>query len=279
MKRLLTKYGVIVLSLAVLIAVILSVMAYFSTTSAVMPNIAGIIASPFRAAGAAVTGKVDEWIRYFTDFDALKEENEQLKQELAEMKAASRQAEYDREENARLRELLDLREQRRDFYFESALVVESDVSNWSSLLTIDKGTAHDVAVGDCVITEAGYLVGVVTEAGLNWSTVRTVLDSETSVGAMVFRSGTSAVALGDFALMGQGKLKLGYLGADPDLMSGDLIVTSGLGGYYPSQLVIGYVEEVGTSDDGLAQYAVIQPEVELEDLQEVFVVTDFTIVN
>lgn len=279
MKRLLTKYGVIVLSLAVLIAVILSVMAYFSTTSAVMPNIAGIIASPFRAAGAAVTGKVDEWVRYFTDFDALREENEQLKQDLAEMKAAFRQAEYDREENARLRELLDLREQRRDFYFESALVVESDVSNWSSLLTIDKGTAHDVAVGDCVITETGYLVGVVTEAGLNWSTVRTVLDSDTSIGATVFRSGTNAVAQGDFALMGQGRLKLGYLGAEPDLMSGDLIVTSGLGGYYPSQLVIGYVEEVGTSDDGLAQYAVIQPEVELEDLQEVFVVTDFTIVN
>lgn len=279
MKRLLTKYGVIVLSLAVLIAVILSVMAYFSTTSAVMPNIAGIIASPFRAAGAAVTGKVDEWVRYFTDFDALREENEQLKQDLAEMKAAFRQAEYDREENARLRELLDLRKQRRDFYFESALVVESDVSNWSSLLTINKGTAHDVAVGDCVITETGYLVGVVTEAGLNWSTVRTVLDSDTSIGATVFRSGTNAVAQGDFALMGQGRLKLGYLGAEPDLMSGDLIVTSGLGGYYPSQLVIGYVEEVDTSDDGLAQYAVIQPEVELEDLQEVFVVTDFTIVN
>ncbi len=279
MKRLLTKYGVIVLSLAVLIAVILSVMAYFSTTSAVMPNIAGIIASPFRAAGAAVTGKVDEWIRYFTDFDALREQNEQLKQDLAEMKAAFRQAEYDREENARLRELLDLRKQRRDFYFESALVVKSDVSNWSSLLTIDKGTVHDVAVGDCVITETGYLVGVVTEAGLNWSTVRTVLDSETSIGATVFRSGTNAVAQGDFALMGQGRLKLGYLGAEPDLMSGDLIVTSGLGGYYPSQLVIGYVEEVGTSDDGLAQYAVIRPEAELEELQEVFVVTDFAIVN
>lgn len=279
MKRLLTKYGVIVLSVAVLIAVILSVMAYFSTTSAVMPNIAGIIASPFRSAGAAVTNKVDEWVQYFTDFDALKEENEQLKLTLAEMKAAIRQAEYDREENERLRKLLDLREQRRDLYFESALVVGADVSNWSSLLTINKGTAHDVAVGDCVITEAGYLVGVVTEAGLNWSTVRTVLDSETSIGATVFRSGTSAVAQGDFALMSQGRLKLGYLGAEPDLMSGDLIVTSGLGGYYPSQIVIGYVEEVGTSDDGLAQYAVVRPEVELEDLKEVFVVTDFTIVD
>ena len=118
MKRLLTKYGVIVLSVAVLIAVILSVMAYFSTTSAVMPNIAGIIASPFRSAGAAVTNKVDEWVQYFTDFDALKEENEQLKLTLAEMRAAIRQAEYDREENERLRKLLDLREQRRDLLFE-----------------------------------------------------------------------------------------------------------------------------------------------------------------
>ena len=279
MKRLLTKYGIAVLSLAVLIAVILSVMAYFSTTSAVMPNIAGIVASPFRAAGAAVTGKVEEWVQYFTDFNALKEENEQLKLDLAEMRDAVRQAEYDREENERLRELLGLRAQRRDLSWESARILETDASNWSSMLTINKGTAHDVAVGDCVITEAGYLVGVVTEAGLNWSTVRTILDSETSIGALIFRSGTNAVAQGDFALMGQGRLKLGYLGAEPDVMTGDLIVTSGLGDYYPSQLVIGYVEETGIGDDGLAQYAVIRPEVELEGLTQVFVVTDFTIVD
>ena len=279
MKRLLTKYGIAVLSLAVLIAVILSVMAYFSTTSAVMPNIAGIVASPFRAAGAAVTGKVEEWVQYFTDFNALKEENEQLKLDLAEMRDAVRQAEYDREENERLRELLGLRAQRRDLSWESARILETDASNWSSMLTINKGTAHDIAVGDCVITEAGYLVGVVTEAGLNWSTVRTILDSETSIGALIFRSGTNAVAQGDFALMGQGRLKLGYLGAEPDVMTGDLIVTSGLGDYYPSQLVIGYVEETGIGDDGLAQYAVIRPEVELEGLTQVFVVTDFTIVD
>lgn len=72
---------------------------------------------------------------------ALKEENEQLKLELAEMEAAIRQAEYDREENARLRELLGLREQRRDLVFESALIVEEDYSNWSSIVTVNKGTA------------------------------------------------------------------------------------------------------------------------------------------
>ena len=105
-----------------------------------------------------------------------------------------------------------------------------------------------MVVGDCVVTEEGYLLGVVTEAGLNWSTVRTILDSETSIGAMVFRSGGSVLAQGDFALMGEGRLRLGYLGAEPDVVAGDLILTSGLGGYYPSQLVIGYGEEIRASD-------------------------------
>ena len=79
--------------------------------------------------------------------------------------------------------------------------------------------------------------------------------------------------------MSQGRLSLGYLGTDPDLMSGDLVVTSGLGGYYPSQIVIGYVEEVRTSDSGLAQYAVIAPEAELDGIAQVFIVTSFDIVD
>ena len=279
MKRLLTKYGMIVLSLAVAIAVLLSVMAYFSTSAAALPNLAGIIATPFRAAGAAISETVSGWADYFTEFDRLKEENQQLKLELAEKEAAIRQAEKDSEENARLRKLLDLREQRRDLHFESARILESDSSNWESVLTVNKGTAQDVAVGDCAVTEEGYLIGVVTEAGLNWSTIRTILDSDTSIGATVFRSGQNAVAQGDFALMGQGRLKLGYLGASPDVVAGDLIVTSGLGDYFPSQLVIGTVESVSTGDDGLAQTAVIVPRMSLEGLQQVFIVTSFDIVE
>ena len=83
MKRLLTKYGVMVLSLAVAIAVILSVMAYFSTSASALSNLTGIIASPFRSAGAAITETVSGWVDYFTEFDALKEENAQLKREIA----------------------------------------------------------------------------------------------------------------------------------------------------------------------------------------------------
>ena len=244
-KRPINKFWIILLAIATTVAVLLSVMTYFSTTSAVMPNIAGIIAQPFRSASAAISETVGKWNGYLTGYDALKAENEALKKRIAEMEADNRQAVADREENARLRALADLREQRRELSFESARILVQDASNWSSMLTINKGTMHEIEVGDCVVNEEGALIGVVTEAGLTWSNVRTILDSESSIGALVFRSGASAVAQGDFSLMREGRLTLTYLGTDPDLVSGDLIVTSGLRDYYPSQLVIGYVEEIG----------------------------------
>ena len=279
MKRSSNRFLIMILSLAAAIAVLLSVMSYFSATSAALPNLAGIAASPFRALSAAVSETLGHWADYFTRFDELEEENRQLKLQIAEMEEDVRQATFDREENAHLRKVAELREQRRDLHLESARVLVQDSSNWYSLLTINKGTAYDIEVGDCVVTEEGYLLGVVAEAGLNWATVRTILDSESSIGALVFRSGSSALAQGDFSLMGQGRMALAYLGAEPDVVAGDLIVTSGLGGYYPSQVVIGYVEEVRTGDDGLTQYAVLRPEMSLEGLTEIFVVTSFDIVE
>lgn len=279
MNRIFTKYGIAVLSVASLIAILLCVLSVFSSSSAVLPNVAGTIATPFRTIGTAITNKIDEWFSYFTEFDTMKAENEQLKKELAQLEADIRQAEHDREENKLLRELLKLTEQRRDLSFESALIVERDASNWASLLTVNKGTLNGISVGDCVIDQYGNLVGIISEAGLNWATVRTLLDSETGIGVRVFRSGQNAVAQGDFALMNENRLALGYLSADSDVIGGDLIVTSGLGDYLPSGLVIGYVEELRTSDDGLSHRAIIVPETSIDDLTELFIITDFTIID
>lgn len=203
MKRPVNKFPILLLAIAAAVAVLMSVMTYVSATSAVLPDLAGIIASPFRAASASITRTVQGWVDYLTEFDALKAENEALKRQIADMESTVRQAELVRDENARLRELADLREQRRDLHFEAARVLVQDVSNWSSMLTINRGSAHGVEAGDCVVTEAGSLVGVVTEAGLNWSTVRTILDSETSIGALIFRNGRTAMAEGSFALMSE----------------------------------------------------------------------------
>ena len=279
MKRPSNRFFITLLSVAAVVAVLLSVMTYFSATSAPLPNLAGIVVTPFRSASAAISEAFGKWTGYFTEVDELREENRQLKLKIAEMEEDVRQATFDREENAHLRNVAELREQRRDLHLESARVLVQDSSNWFSLLTINKGTAQDITVGDAVVTEEGYLLGVVAETGLNWSNIRTILDSESSIGALVFRNGGSALAQGDFSLMSEGCLSLSYLGTEPDVVAGDLIVTSGLGGYYPSQLVIGYVEEIRASDNGLAQYAVLRPEMELDGLTQVYVVTSFDIVD
>lgn len=278
MKRFLTKYGIFALSIATAITVILSLVTYFSNNTDALTNVVNVITSPFRTASAKITTWVDDQLRFAADYDALKEENEQLKLQIAEMEEDLRQAQADSTENATLRELLGLQEQRRDLDWASALIVQHNTSNWASTMTLNIGTDNDVAIGDCVITAAGYLVGSITDVGSNWSTCTTLIDTDSSFGAKVFRTDEVAVAQGEFNLMGQGQLKLDYLSDYSTLLTGDLIVTSGLGDYYPSQLVIGYVDEIETDADGLAQYAILTPAAPLDDLTQVFVVTDFTIV-
>lgn len=279
MKDFFARHGLRILLVTALVAVVLSVLSYFSSTSSVLHNAAGVVTSPFRAAAQAVGGWFEDKRHYYEDYNSLLEENHALREEVAELRAGARQAEQDREENALLRELLGLREQRRDFVFESAKVLEHSSDNWTRSLTLDRGTEHGVAVKNVVVSSEGYLVGVVTEAGLNWCRVQTIIDTDTELGALLFRTGDVVIAEGDFALMDRARLKASYLPEETTLLIGDYVVTSGLGGYYPSNLVIGKVESVETDDNGFAQYAVLTPMVDFDTLKEVFIIKDFEIVE
>ena len=279
MKEFFRQHGLRILAVAAAVAVALSLLTYFSSTSSVLENIAGVLTYPFRAAATAVSDWAADKRQYYEDTTTLKEENAALKKEIADLRAQQRQAQADSDENKLLRELLKLQQQRRDFTFVSTAVLAHSESSWTSSLSLNHGTDQDIAVGDCVVSAEGYLVGVISEVGLNWSTVLTVIDTDTELGARIFRTGEVAVAEGDFALMGQGKLKLSYLTSDDEVLIGDQIVTSGLGGYYPSGLVIGSVESLQTGDDGLARYAVLAPMMDFAALTEVFVITDYDIVD
>ena len=279
MKNFFQKNGIMMLAAVTVVAVLLCVASALSSQTGFLQNAGGVIASPFRAVGSAVSGWFSSISQRFEDVEALQQENAELKKENAELQRQLDQAKIDSEENQRLRDLNGLRQQRRDFTFEAARVIERSTSNWSRTLTLNKGTGLGVAIGDCVVDQYGYLVGVVTEAGANWCTVTTILDTDSQLGALVFRTGEVTVAMGDLALMGQGKLKLSYLEGESSLINGDMIVTSGLGGYYPSGLVIGSVEEIKTDDNGLTRYATIIPKTDITQLVEVFVITDFTIVD
>ena len=125
---------------------------------------------------------------------------------------------------------------------------------------------------------ANALVGVVDAAGTNWATVLTLVDTDTSLGARVFRTKDLGLVQGDFALMEDNRLRLSFLPPECELLGGDLVVTSGLGGFYPAGLVIGSVEELLVDDSGAASYAVLVPAVKFDELTDVFIVKEFDIV-
>lgn len=278
MKDFLKNNGLWILAAAAVISVAMALLSFFAGSPLV--NLANTLTTPFRTARVAAVDWITDKQNYYQDTTALKAENEALKQQIAEMEAEIRQARSDSEENIFLRELLNLREQRRDLSdMETALITDHSTSNWTSTLTLNKGADHGIQVGNCALDGTGNLVGLIYEVGSNWSTVLTIIDTDTSIGAKIFRTEEIGLAQGSFSLMGEGLLRLNYLPSNCHLMPGDLIVTSGLGGYLPPDLVIGSVREIQADDSGAASYALLTPAVKLQELTKVCVIKSFEIVD
>jgi len=283
-KDFLKNNGILILTIALLVTLITAVLSFtFGGLATPLANLAGIITTPFRNGIHAVV----EWTEgvYSDAFErqALAEELERYKQRVAELEEQARQGEAASRENERLRDLLGLKNQRPDFDFQEATVTARGSDNWSSTLTINQGSAADVEAGDCVVDQYGNLVGVVTEVGLNWSRLITVVDADLEMGGLIARTDGAAILEGDFTLMGEGKLKLTYLPEGTQLLSGDVVLTSGLmsGGTatYPSGLVVGKVEAVRSDVSGMSDYAVLTPAADLDSLEQVFVIRGFQMVD
>ncbi len=280
MKNFLKRHGLWILFAAAVISVALAALSVLSANASPLANIANTLTSPLRAGYTAVAQWFNNMQNYYQDVTALEAEIAALRQRIADMEEEVRLAEADREENRLFRKHQGFREQRRDLSdYETAMVTEHAVSNWTSSLTLNKGTALGIEEGDCVLDETGNLVGIISQAGTNWSTVLTLVDTDTSLGARVFRTKDLCVAQGDFSLMEDNRLRLDYLPADCKLLTGDLVVTSGLGDYYPSGLVIGSIEDVLMDDSGAASYAIVAPAANFAGLTEVFVLKSFEIVT
>ena len=280
MKDFFKHNGILILIIALLLAAITFVVSlFFGGTANPVSNLLGVITTPVRDGINAIATWAEDLYTSAFETDMIREENERLKQENARLQEEAREGRAALRENERYRNLLGLREKKRDLVFESATVTARSADNWESTLTISKGSGMGIAPGDCVVDDYGNLVGVVGEVGLNYATVVTVIDSSTNMGALLERTDDAAILEGDFALMGEGKLKLTYLPENTELMAGDQVLTSGMGGVYPSGLVVGHIEEVHTDESGMEQYAVLVPEADLAGVKQVFVITEFDIVE
>lgn len=215
---------------------------------------------------------------YMRGCDEVEAENLRLKEYIADMEQRLLLA-YDAEqENAQLRELLGLSASNPDFEFADASIIARTADSWSTSLTIDVGTRSGVSKGCCVVTEHGCVIGCVTSAGLNYSTVTTLTDSQSSIGAYIPKTGVTAVAQGSFKYMPRGLLTLNYL-EDGDICVGDAVFTSGVGEIYPKGLLIGYVSSVESDSAGFSDFGIITPAAETNKLTKVFVITNFEVGN
>jgi rod shape-determining protein MreC len=265
--------------LAVIIASITLISVNTRGNSGFLTNTLTSLSKPIKSFAASVAKTYESMYGYIYEYDKVVAENTELKTKLSKLETDYREYTDVSNENDRLRALLNLSERHPDYKkYDTAAIISWSASNWSSSFTIGKGSSNsDVKVGDCVITEAGVLVGVVNEVGINSSTVISVLDTTFSVGAYIERNEERAIAAGDFSLMKQGLLKFDYLQDTTEIVAGDTIITSGKGGTLPAGLVIGTVQEVLTYETGIRRYATIKPAVDLQSLGDIYLITSFEI--
>ncbi len=274
MRKVLKSAGLAVLG-ALVIVLILTLLGRLTGRENIFTRSFQTVAAPAERLFASGAERWEELRAALRDYEALKAENETLKAQIADMDAEVRRSQGANAENDRLRQLLELKRSHTDYVLLDASIISWGSSNWSSTFDLDKGSFSGVEVGDCVITENGFVVGVVTETGLYSCSVRTLIDPRAAMGATVHSTGLTAVAEGDFTLMTAGQLKLTYVFENSVLELGDTVLTSGAGGVYPAGLVIGKISGIGSEDDGYGQFGIVTPSAELSGLSQVFLILDY----
>lgn len=239
-------------------------------------NIAEVILTPIQKMFNGIEGGFAKVSEYFANITDLTEKNKSLAEENQKLKAELIEIETDRAENEELRRMLALKNGSPEFEMECAEIVARDTSNWFNTFTIDKGSKDGIAVNQPVITVGKALVGRVSQVGSTWAHIVTITDPEHSAGSEILRSGDFGITDGESTLSAQGKCKLSFISKNSNVVPGDTVITSGLGGIYPKGLSIGKVIEICPDTQGISQYAVLKPEAELDSIRTVFIIKNYS---
>lgn len=234
-------------------------------------NIVTVVLAPFEYVTSKmgygirrVFSSTGELITVYRDNQALRTENEQLRQSIVNSTEIVA-------ENGRLRALLDYKKAAVQFDLITASVIARDPGNWTNIIVINRGTSDGVNKDMPVVTSRG-LVGYVVQSYGNMAKVQLLLDPRSAVGALVQRPESRVAAI----VEGNGAKPLSprmvNLARDADVIKGDKIITSGFGGLYPKGLIIGEVVDVVNEEGGLLKYAVLKPAVDFDRLEEVQVI-------
>ena len=273
MKQIFSKRVRTVLLAAVLLTIVLSVAA--SALGFTLPDVAvQTILQPLRSGAQAMTRQAEGIYSYLFRYEALEEQVKALEAENAQLREEVRAAAAMTREVERLNAALDLKTRREDFKLLDAYIIGWDSGDWSESCTINKGSLAGVQVDQCVVTSNGEVVGLVTEVGLNYAVVKTVLDSSLEISANIASSGYNGMVQGGYATGEEGYLRMNYLPSDAVICNHDQVVTAG-STLYPRDLVLGNVVDAGFDETGVAKFAILEPAADFGSLEQVFVLTSY----
>lgn len=265
------KYILLALSV---ICIIMMALSYATDIMNGPPEaIAGYTVIPFQKGISYVGNWLFDRSESLKELESLREENEELKKTVDELTIRINDLTTDKYELAELRQLMSLDERYSDYPTVGARVIGKDAGNWYSTFLIDKGSNDGIKVNMNVMAGSG-LVGIVTSVGPNWATVRSIIDDESNISAMVLNTSDTMIVTGDLEMYANGSIKFTELRDDDNAVSpGDQIVTSQISSKYLPGISIGYIKEINNDSNNLTKSGYITPVVDFEHLDIVLVVT------
>ena len=268
-----TTFKVLIIVAAVLLSA--SILATVTSTStSPLTNVIEFITSPLQNAAAYISAKWDGMTGGFISSKSYQDRVVELEQQVADYQKQLVDYEKTKKQLETYEDFLGVRESNPDFQWEHATVIGRDSADAFGSFTINRGSKHGVKVNDAVIS-GEYLVGVVTEVNPTSSVVRSVFDPSVNVAAYEIRTGELGYVCADYKLSAEGKCKLAGLQTDTAISQGGIVCTSGTGGIFPKDLIIGTVSMIQKSETDLSAYAIIDPPVNSKEIRECFVITSF----
>ncbi|MBR2561574.1 MAG: rod shape-determining protein MreC [Eubacterium sp.] len=270
-KPLKSKYILVILTIICVSLICLTLTSTIRIDS--VRNGAGILIVPLQNG----LNKAGSWLsdRQSTQRSAeeLAVENAELREKVANLQEQNTVLIENAKELEDLRELYQLDQNYTYFEKVAANIISKDSGAWYDQFTINKGENDGIRPDMNVISDGG-LVGIVTETGPNWAQVRSIINENSNVSAMVLLTSDNCIVSGDTAAEEDGKLLLTDLSIDANATVGGKVVTSHISDKYLSGILIGYIDEIKEDQNHLMQTGYIIPAADFMHLNSVLVIKE-----
>jgi rod shape-determining protein MreC len=263
----------------VIVAVFLvGIMAYAGANgrlTAAPQELLSVVLTPLQKVTSALSGGAASVWEKYTSIDDVMDRNEQLEAENAELR--QQMVDYDRikAENDAYKALARIQDTNSEASYVSAFVIGRDPLDEFGGFTLDQGSTDGVAVNDAIISDRGYLLGVVVEVDATSCKVMTILHPSFNAAGVISRTRENGIITGSADYAADGQCVLTNLDRTTEARKGNQVITTGLGGVFPANLLVGTVQEVVPEQSGKSSSAVILPGADPRTVKHVFIVTEY----